>query len=113
MPVGGIQAPDAVLLRIAGVDAARGVGCEAQRPAAGGGHLGRRAVIGHPVDLAGLAADIQDPIGRQTDALGVIDAVRDELELVEPKQGRRGEVEPAGRRGWCCHATLGPRPYSP
>ena len=97
-----------MLLRVARINPAGGVGCETERPSAGRRDLGRSAVVAHPVDLAGLAAHVQDPVERHADALGMIDAVGDEFELIESDERRRGEIE-RGWRGWLvCHASLAP-----
>ena len=88
-----------MLLGVAGVDPACAVGRQTKRPPARRGDLGRRAVVGYAVHLPGLAAHVQDIIERDADPLGVIDAVGDELELIDPDERRRGEVEHA-RLAW-------------
>ena len=73
--------------RIAGVDAALAVRCQAERPAAGRGHLVGRAILADPVDLSLLAAHVARPVRREADALGMVDARSDLLQPLDRDDG--------------------------
>ena len=62
------------------------VGGEPEHEAAGRQELLERVVGADAVELAGLAADVDRPVLRHRDALGVVEAVREHLELIDGNQ---------------------------